>query len=169
MLVIANIILVIVLFAAVGLTLLGLPGNFLMLAAAAGYGWLEGFVRFDGGFLLGLGGLFLAGEAAEFAAGALGARRAKASRLAVAAAFVGGLAGALAGSLVMPLFGTVAGAVAGAFGLSYLAELSQTGDRARAEQVAKGAAVGLVVGTAFKLAVAVGMAAAVLWRVFAGV
>lgn len=165
---VANIVLVIVLFAAVGLTLLGLPGNFVILAVAAGYGWFEGFVRFDAGFILSLGGLFLLGEAVEFGAGALGAKRAKASGLAVAAACLGGLAGAVLGSLVLPLLGTVAGAVVGAFGFSYLAEYGRTGDQAKAGQVARSAAVGLLIGTVIKLAVAVGMVAATLMRLFAG-
>lgn len=145
-----------------------MPGNLLIIAAAAGYGWFEGFIRFDAGFLLGLGALFLLGEAVEFAAGMLGAKRAKASKLSMAAAFLGGLVGALAGSVVLPLAGTVAGAAIGAFTLSYLAEYGKTGDQDKAGRVARSVAVGLLIGTLFKLVIAVGMAAAIIMQVFAG-
>ncbi len=163
-LVVANVILIVFLLLAVGLTLFALPGNFVILLAAVGYGFYEGFVQFDRGFLLALGGLFVLGEAVEFVAGMLGAKRRNASGRAVAAALVGGVAGAVAGSVVLPVLGTVAGAVAGAFGLSYAAEYSKTGDREKAARVARGAAAGLLVGTLFKLAVAVGMAAAIIAR-----
>ncbi len=161
---VANVILIIFLVAGVALTLFTLPGNVVILAAALLYGYFEGFVRFDSGFLFALGGVFLCGEAVEFAAGMLGAKRQKASWRAVAAAFFGGVAGAVAGSFVVPVLGTVAGAVAGAFALSYAAEYGNTGDREKAARVARSAAVGLLLGTLFKLAVAVGMAAAVMAR-----
>jgi uncharacterized protein YqgC (DUF456 family) len=160
----ANIVLILVLVAGVVLTLLTLPGNLVIVLAAVGYGFFEGFVRFDGMFLLALGGLFVLGEAAEFAAGMLGAKRQKASGWAVAAAFAGGVAGALLGTAVMPLLGTVAGAVAGAFALSYAAEYGKKGDRAQAARVARGAAAGLLAGTLFKLAVGVGMVATIVLR-----
>lgn len=160
----ANIAVILALLLAVGMTLCGLPGNFLILLVAVGYGFFEGFAVFETRFLLGLGGVFVLGEAVEFIAGMLGAKKASASARAVVAAFFGGLAGAVLGSVVMPLFGTIAGAVAGAFALSYLAELSKTGDKGQAARVARSAAVGLLVGTLFKLAVAVGMAASVILR-----
>jgi uncharacterized protein YqgC (DUF456 family) len=165
-LVAANIILVLTLFVGAVLTLFGLPGNFVILVAAAGYGWFEGFVHFNMAFLLFLGGLFLLGEAVEFGAGALGAKRARASGLAMVAACLGGVAGAVTGTLVLPLFGTVIGTVAGAFAASYLAEYGKTGSAAKAGQVARSAAVGLLIGTLFKLAVAVGMVSATLIRLF---
>lgn len=159
-----NLILTAVLMAAVALTLFGLPGNFLILLVAAGYAAYEGFARFDQGFLLVLGGLFLLGEGVEFAAAALGAKRRRASRRAVAAACLGGFVGALAGSAVLPVFGTIAGAAAGAFALSYLAEYGKTGDRGQAARVARSAAAGLVAGTLFKIVVAVAMVVAVVSR-----
>jgi uncharacterized protein YqgC (DUF456 family) len=163
-LVAANVILIVFLLLGMGMTLFTLPGNFLILLTAVGYGFFEGFGRFDGYFLLMLGGLFLFGEAVEFIAGMLGAKRQNASWRAIAAALVGGLAGAVFGSAVVPVLGTLAGAVAGAFALSYAAEYSKSGDSDKAARVARGAAVGLLVGTLFKLAVAVGMAAAIVMR-----
>lgn len=160
----ANLFVIFLLLAGVGMTLFGLPGNLIILITAVGYGFFENFVTFETRFLLGLGGIFLLGEAVEFLAGALGAKKAKASGRAIVAAFFGGLAGAVFGSVIMPVAGTLAGAVAGAFGLSYLAELSKTGDKEKSARVARNVAVGLLVGTLFKLAVAVGMAAAVVLR-----
>jgi uncharacterized protein YqgC (DUF456 family) len=159
-----NIVLILILLAGVGLTLFGLPGNLVIVLAAAGYGYWEGFARFDSGFLLALGGIFLGGEAVEFVAGMLGAKRQNASGRAVAAAFLGGVAGAVAGSIILPVLGTLAGAVAGAFALCYAAEYGKTGDRDKAARVARGAAAGLLVGTLFKLAVAIGMVTAVIAR-----
>ena len=160
----ANIIVILILFAGLGMTLFGLPGNIVIVLTAVAYGLFEDFAIFETPFLLGLGGIFLLGEAVEFVAGALGAKKAKASGRAMLAAFFGGLAGAVFGSVIMPVAGTLAGAVAGAFGLSYLAELSKTGDKEKSARVARSVAVGLLVGTLFKLAVAVGMAAAVVLR-----
>ncbi len=163
-LVAANVILIVFLLLGVGLTLFTLPGNFVILLAAVVYGFYEGFSRFDAGFLFALAGLFVLGEAVEFVAGMLGAKRQNASARAVLATLAGGVAGALAGSVVLPVLGTVAGAVVGAFVLSYAAEYSKTGDREKSARVARGAAAGLLAGTLFKLAVAVGMAAALVAR-----
>jgi Uncharacterized protein conserved in bacteria len=160
----ANLVIIVALIAGVGLTLLALPGNFVILLAALSYGFFEGFVRFNAAFLLALGGAFLVGEAGELVAGMLGARRRNASRPAITAALVGGIAGALLGSVVMPVLGTLAGAAGGAFALSYAAEYGKTGNREQAARVARSVAAGLVVGTLFKLAVAVSMAVAIAAR-----
>lgn len=68
------------------------------------------------------------------------------------------------GTAVFPLLGTLVGAVLVSFGFSYWAEYSKTGDAEQSSRVARSVAKGLVVGTLFKLAVAVGMAAGIVLR-----
>ena len=163
-LILANIAVIAAVLIGLGLTLVGLPGNLLIFLSAAGYGFWDGFVHVDGRFLLLLFGALLLGEAVEFVAGALGAKRKKASLRAMAASTVGGIAGAVMGTAFVPVIGSIAGAVLGAFGASYVAEYSKTGDREQAERVARSVAAGLLLGTLFKLAVGVGMAISVIWR-----
>jgi len=144
------------------LTLVTLPGNWLIVAAAAGFAWLvpleagRGISWTTVAVLLGLA---VVGEIVEFAAGAVGTARQGASRRAVVlslvGAFVGGLAGLavgtpipVLGSLVMAVVGGAAGAYAGA----YLGEWSigrTGGERMAAGQ---GAFVGRIWGTVGKLA-----------------
>jgi hypothetical protein len=148
----------------VGLTLVGLPGNIVIFLTALGYGFYDGFVHFDQRFFIILLGALLLGEAVEFLAGAMGAKKAKASRRAIFSAFIGAVAGGIMGTAVFPLLGTLVGAVLVSFGFSYWAEYSKTGDAAQSSRVARSVAKGLVVGTLFKLAVAVGMATGIVLR-----
>lgn len=153
-----------VLLAGLGMTLVGLPGNLAVFLTAAGYGLYEGFVLMDARFLALLFGALALGEVAEFLSGMLGARREKASKRAMLGALFGGIAGALVGTGVFPVVGSLAGAMLGAFGLSYVAEMSKSGDAGKSARVAKSAAIGLVAGTLLKLAVGAGMVAAVISR-----
>ncbi|EGO65435.1 DUF456 domain-containing protein [Acetonema longum] len=149
--------------AAVFSTLLGLPGNLLVLLLAAGYGFYEGFQIFDPGFLGLLLGIYLAGEGAEFLAAAVGAKKAKASRAAVVAAYIGGFAGALLGTMLLPVIGTILGSAAGGFAASYSVEYSRT-DKSQAMRVAVHVVVAQGLGLLAKMAAGVSMAALVLLR-----
>lgn len=163
-LVLANIVVIAAMLIGLGITMVGLPGNLLILLTALGYGFFEGFVHLDSRFLILLFGAVLLGEAVEFIAGALGAKREKASLRAMVASTFGGIAGAVMGTAIIPVIGSIAGAVLGAFGASYLAEYTKTGDSEQAGRVACGVAIGLLLGTLFKLAVGLGMAISVIWR-----
>lgn len=148
----------------VGLAAFGLPGPLLILAAAAGFGWLEGFQRLDTKALAALAGLALAAEGAEFLAAALGAKRAKAAPRTILAALAGAMIGALVGSGVLPVIGTMLGAMAGAFLAAYGMEFALTGDAGQARKVARRAALGQVLGMLAKFACAMAMAAIVVGR-----
>lgn len=150
--------------AAVFSTLLGLPGNLLVLLLAAGYGFYEGFQVFDLGFLGLLLGIYLAGEGAEFLAAAVGARKAAASRAAVVAAYIGGFAGAFLGTMLLPVIGTILGSAAGGFVASYGVEYSQTNKSQQAMRVAVHVIIGQGIGLLAKMAAGVSMAALVLLR-----
>ncbi|HWR45462.1 DUF456 domain-containing protein [Sporomusa sp.] len=157
-----NLLVIVVTVIGIGLTAIGLPGNWLIFFAALGYGYLEAFVYMNNTVLLILFGALLAGELAEFAAGSLGAKKENASRAAIGAAFVGGIAGGIIGTGVMPGLGSIAGAIGGSFAAGYLAEYAATGSREKAGRVAKSIVVGQALGLIFKLAVAIGMVAFII-------
>lgn len=74
--------------------------------------WIGGYERVGGVLVLGLAGVMIAAVLLDFVAGALGARRAGASPLAVAGATVGAVVGIFFG-LPGVIFGPFVGAVAG--------------------------------------------------------
>lgn len=73
------------------LTVVGLPGNLLIVLAAVSYGWQEDFEHLTYGSLLVLGGLWLSGELMDFLASVMGAKKERASGKATAAAFFGAI------------------------------------------------------------------------------
>lgn len=102
------------------LNLVGLPGNWLMVGAAALCAWLvppESRLHIEWltvGLLAALGGL---GELAEFAAGAAGAARTGGSKRGVALSALFAVAGGLIGAVVgtpIPIIGNAVAAVLGA-------------------------------------------------------
>ncbi len=112
---------IILLFAALALgwfmTLLSMPGNWVMIAAAAVYAYfIPDESRFDirwvtVGILIGLA---LLAEVLELAAGALGAARAGGSKRGAVLAAIGSMVGALAGAFVgvpIPVVGSVIAAI----------------------------------------------------------
>src|SRR3954469_16253656 len=82
------------------LNLVGLPGNWMIVAATALYAWLmPGDTRAAVGWsvVAVLAGLALVGELLELAAGAAGVKRAGGSRRGAVLALVGSVAGAITG------------------------------------------------------------------------
>jgi uncharacterized protein YqgC (DUF456 family) len=109
------------------LTLLNLPGNWLMVVAAAIYAWLmpDGS-RWDLSWEL-VGVLVVAailGEIAETASAAMGVKKLGGSRRGALLAIVGSLVGAFVGTALIPVLvvGTIVGACAGALGGAMLGE-----------------------------------------------
>lgn len=103
--------------AAWGLNLVALPGNWIAIAALALYVWLgpgEGRAAIGMAVLLTAFVLALVGEAIEFAAAALGAKRAGASRRSTILALLGSVIGAIVGAVVgipIPAVGSILAAV----------------------------------------------------------
>lgn len=159
-----NLIIIVVTVVSIGLTAIGLPGNWLIFVTALGYGYLESFTHMSSMILLVLFGAVLIGELAEFVAGSLGAKKENASRAAIVTAFVGGIAGGIIGTGIMPGLGSIAGAVGAAFAAGYAAEYLVTGNKEKATRVAKSIVVGQALGLIFKLAVAIGMVALIISR-----
>jgi uncharacterized protein YqgC (DUF456 family) len=146
------------------LTLVGMPGNWLMVLAAALYvafvpthnaphlGWTTVAVTAI---------LAAIGEAVEMAAGLWGAKRAGGSRRAGWFSLVGSLAGGILGAgfgSALPVVGSLAGAVlgsaTGAMAGAALAEYSLGGPHRHNWRVGRAAFVGRLLGTGAKVVIA---------------
>jgi len=143
------------------LTLLTLPGNWLIVLLAAGaQGWAMAAgtpLPYSGWTLAAIAALALAGELAEMGMGAAGARAGGARGRGVWGAVLGSIVGALAGTVLLafiPLAGTLVGALAGAAIGAFIGELTY-GDRRASSLVlpAAGAAAGRFAGLLVKFAV----------------
>ena len=134
---------VLVVLGVVGTVLPALPGPALILGGLVLLAWADGFVRVGGGIIAILAVLTVATYAVDFAATGFGAKRLGASRRAVAGAVVGTVVGiffGLPGLIVGPFLGAVLG------------EYTVRRDFQQAGRAGLGAWIGMVVGTAAKLA-----------------
>ena len=116
--VLSAILLVVVAFACWASNVIGLPGNWLVVALAATYAYFMPDERrhdISVSAVIGLLALAAIGEAIEFLAGALGASKAGASKRGTALALVGSLIGGIAGIFVpIPVVGPIVCASLGA-------------------------------------------------------
>lgn len=159
-----------------GLNLLGLPGNWLILATAAGAWWLiggpgelgdlgageagePGARMFHYGVLIALLVLALLGELLEFLMGAAGAAKSGGSKRGAAGAILGAILGGIIGTIAIPIpiIGSILGACGGAFIGAMVGELHGGKQVGHAVQIGRGAAVGRFWGTVAKLTVGVAM------------
>lgn len=105
------------------LAVAGLPGIWLIVAAAGVYALLTG------GDPLGVGGLVtlvllgVVAEAVEAVLGGVAAASAGGSKRGMVGAIVGGVVGAVVGTPVFPVLGTIAGACVGSFVGAFVVEL----------------------------------------------
>jgi uncharacterized protein YqgC (DUF456 family) len=160
-------VLILVLLAGWVLTLLGMPGNWLMCAAAAVYAWLvprDAPAAFGWGPVVGLLVLATLGELLELAAGALGAAKHGGSKrgalLAVAGSMVGGIVGVLVGApipVVGPLVAALLFAALGAMAGAMLGETWKGRQLGQSWQIGKAAFWGRLLGTLAKMLVGLAM------------
>lgn len=135
------------------LTLLSLPGIWVMVAALVGFGWLTGWDVYVGWPGAGTAvGLAVVAEVLEFAAGSAGAKKAGGSKRAMLGAVIGGLIGGFLFSLPLPIIGTIFGVCLGCFLGATLVEVGIGKDPDHATRVGWGAAKGRFWGTVIKLA-----------------
>lgn len=142
------------------LDVLGLFGNWIILASVAIAGALGGFEHFGGWCLPILFGLAVLGEVLETVAAGLGATKFGGGRRAAVAALVGCLLGAILGTplIPIPIVGTILGACAGAFIAATLHEYLMSDKQLQsAIWVGIGAALGKVAGLFLKTFVGVAM------------
>jgi uncharacterized protein YqgC (DUF456 family) len=131
-----------------GTVLPALPGAVLVFAGIALAAWIDDFTRISVASVVIAGVLTLLAFAADYAAAALGAKKAGASRLALVGAAIGTVAGVFTGFVGL-LFLPLAGAAAG--------EWLSRRDMLRAGKVGVATWIGLLVGTAVKLALVFAM------------
>jgi uncharacterized protein YqgC (DUF456 family) len=145
------------------LDLLGLPGNWLMVAGTLLVTWLVPEM-FSVWTLVAIVILAAAGEVLELLNGALGARKGGAGRRGSVGALVGGLIGAIVGTFLIPIpvLGSLIGACAGACLGAWTIEMSGGRDFRASLRAGVGAGVGRAVGTVIKLAVGI-----LLWLIIA--
>lgn len=136
------------------LDLVGLFGNWVILAAVGAVWAVTGWTHFSVWAMVVLLGLAVLGEVLEALAAGYGAAKFGGSRGAVVSALVGCIVGAIVGSPLLPIIGTLIGACVGAFVGAAAYELAmmkkQTDEAVRA---GIGAALGKVGGMMAKLIV----------------
>lgn len=125
-------VLVLVCLCALGANFVTLPGNWLMVLAAALFAWLVPHPGRDGLLWPTVGAtllLAIIGEALEFWAGAAGAKKQGGSRRGMLLAMLGAMLGSIGGAflgmpipIIGPLVAAVLGGGLGAFGGAYLGE-----------------------------------------------
>lgn len=145
--------LLLIVIAAAGLVIsvFGLPGLWLMVAAAVGYTLAAGDAVLGWQVVAVLAGLALASEIAEFLAGAVGSSAAGGSWRGIVGAAVGGIIGAIVG-MPVPVIGPVLAAILGAaIGAGILELTSGKTSVEQAGQIAVGAAKGRFWGALSKL------------------
>ena len=131
-----------------GLVLPALPGPLLLFAGLLMAAWAEQFVHVGTWTLVVLAVMAALASLADFVAGAFGAKRYGASPRSVAGAALGAIVG---------IFFGLPGLLLGPFIGALLGELSARRDLAAAGRAGWGATVGLVLGTAAKLALGFAM------------
>lgn len=145
------------------LTLLSMPGNWLMIAAVALYAYLVPDGRLDIGWptVVALIGLAVLAELLEFAAGALGAARAGGSKRAALLGALGSMIGAVFGAATgvpVPVVGSMVGAVLfaclGALLGAMLGEAWKGRDFDQSLRVGQAAFWGRLLGTLAKITMA---------------
>jgi hypothetical protein len=139
---------VLIVLGVVGTVLPALPGPALVFAGVILAAWIDDFARIGGVTLVVLGVLTLLAWATDLASAAAGAKKVGASWIAIAGATIGTVAGVftgLIGLVFLPLVGAAIG--------EYIAQR----DLRRAGKVGVATWLGIVIGTAVKVAIVFAM------------
>ncbi len=138
------------------MTVIALPGNWLMVLTTAGVAWWQRGM-FSIWTLVAITALAVLGELIEFFAGAFGVRRAGGSLRGSAGALGGAILGGLVGivALPIPIFGPLLGACIGAAVGATAMEVSAGRPQQEATRLGVSAGVSLLIGTVLKLGVGV--------------
>jgi uncharacterized protein YqgC (DUF456 family) len=155
--------LLVVLLVAWLLTVMGMPGNWIMVAVAALYAWLvpsDAPASIGWGVVLAVAILAALGELLEMVAGALGVAKAGGSKRGAVLALLGSMVGGLVGMVVgvpIPLVGSLVGAILfaslGALLGAMLGECWKGRELGQSWQIGKGAFWGRLLGTLAKVLV----------------
>jgi len=159
-------VLILVVLMLLGLVMIpfGLPGTWIIAAAALGYQLLvPGSISIW--TIVAVVVLALIGELLEFSLSAKYTKKYGGSRRASWGAIIGGMIGAFMG-VPVPIVGSVIGAFAGAFVGAFIGEFSRAGQGGTATRVATGALIGRAIAAAMKIGIGIAMAA---WVLFAAI
>ena len=159
-----NVLCSVIILGGVIMTMVGLPGNIIIVLIGLAYGYYDRFTHVNDVVLVIIIGVFVVSELIDFWAGLIGAKKQKASKRAVVAAFAGTVLGGIWGTAILPLIGSIVGALLGAFIITALAEYTKTKNKEQAKRVAIGVLKGQIIGMIFKVATAVGMATALIYQ-----
>ena len=158
-----TLLLALLLFGSLLLIPFGLPGTWVIVAAAVGFNVLTGGERIGTVSLVLVTAMAIVGEVLEFSLTGRYTRKYGGSRRAGWGAIIGGIVGAIVG-VPLPIVGSMIGAFVGAFVGALVAEYSREANAANATRVATGALIGRVVAAAMKVAIGLAMA---VWILFA--
>jgi hypothetical protein len=161
-----KIILSMVIFGSVFLSLLGLPGNFVILILAAGFFLISGSLVPHLSFLLLLLVMAGIGELLEFGGGAWAARRYEVPRPVFIASIVGGIVGAFLGAPFFFGLGALLFSLSGVYLGALLAEYQRDNDWPGAREAAKVLLLGRVGGSFMKIMIGIPMAVLTIYRMF---
>ena len=150
------------------MTILGLSGNFIIVALGLAHALITGFDPITWQLLLLLLGLAILGEVVESVMGIYYVARKGATRYGVLGAFLGGLAGAAVGSGVVPVIGTVVGSFIGAFAGAVAGEYLREQKSEESMRVGWHAFAGKMLASGFKFALALAMIVMLVLRVWPG-
>ncbi len=154
----AIVVLILLCLTGVVITVVRLPGTFLILLAAIGYSWWHEWERITLVWLLVLGGIALLGEVVDLLASLVTTRRAGGSRQAAWGGLIGAILGMIFLTVPMPLIGTFFGAIAGCFIGAAVAEILVHNRVGHGARVGIFSAIGFAIGAATKIGLAVAMA-----------
>jgi uncharacterized protein YqgC (DUF456 family) len=146
------------------LNVLGLPGNWILLALAVAYALITGLSPVGWGTLGVMTGLALVAEGLELGVGLAYTAKRGATRRGTLGAFVGGLVGAVAAGGLAPPLGALAGAFGGTFLGAYVFEYLGERRRDAALRAGRAAFVGRIVAAAVKTMCGFWMWVVLAWR-----
>jgi len=145
------ILLLLFLLGGIVVTLMGLPGLWVMMAAAILYGWYTAGHYIGLWTIVTLFVLAAVAEAIEFLSASAGAKKAGGSTRAAWGALIGGLLGALILSIPIPILGTTIGLCIGVFVGALIGEMTVGDDAAHSLRVGLAATKARIYAIVIKL------------------
>lgn len=145
-------------------TLVGVPGLWVMVVLAVGYGWATSWVYVGPWTIGALLAMAFVAEAIETLAAAFGAKRAGASKRAMLLSMVGAVVGGIVMTPVLPVIGTIIGLCVGAFVGAVLGEVMKGRDQRQMIKSGAGAAIGRLAGTIVKVGIGAVMLTVLAWE-----
>lgn len=165
---IAHTLLYLILALSIVLVLFGLPGTWIIVAAAFGYTAVGGQLGMPGDAYRIIAFLVftaLVAELFDFIISVLGAKKMAVSNGAIICSIIGSLVGAIVG-VPLPFIGSFAGLMAGAFLGAFFYEIFRQTSTHQALKVAGAVLLSRIIATFFKTAIACLMAAYVVYETF---